>query len=223
MEFLRDPRYRLTMRCIVALLTTVTAVASAAAENNHCELSITGDANATVKADVPAATTQGNLSASTDYWLSDAQIRSAASVLLNIGSKLTPAEKQRKLDEAMKKDPRFMLLLVNCLTDEAGVIFSAAGGSKYANVPLKPAAYSIAANRKSKPGDFTVMFHLSTGGKQENYAVKEPGKLTLTQFDRKGIAGTFRFTAEEMFSKPPKRVAVSGAFKYPCLGDACQK
>lgn len=199
------------------------AVANAAAETNHCEISVSGDANTTIKADVPATTTQGNVAASTDYWFSDAQLRMALSALQGIGKKLTPAEKERKVEEAMKKDPRLMLLLVNCLTDEGGVILATSRGSKYADVPLKPASYTIAAERKSKAGEFTVMFHLSPGGKRESYSVKEPGKLALTRFDKKGVAGTFRFNAEQQFSKPPRSVAVTGSFKYHCLGEACQK
>jgi hypothetical protein len=210
------------MRSIVALLTALLATASAAADTNHCELSVTGDANATIKVDAPLAGAQGKLAASTDYWLSDAQIRMALSALQSIGGKLPPAEKQRKVDEAMKKDPRLMLLIINCLTDEGGLIVAASGGSKYADVPFKPATYAIVPNRRTRTGEFTVMFHVSHGGKREAYAVSEPGKLALTQFDRKGIAGTFSFKAEQR-GKEPKQVAVTGSFKYHCAGEACQK
>lgn len=211
------------MRRLVPIFTAVMTTAGvAAADTNHCELSATGESSASIKVDAPAGTAQGKLAASTDYWLSDAQIRMAVSTLQNLGSKLSPAEKQRKADEAMKKDPRFMLLIINCLADEGGIIFSAARDSKYADVPLEPASYSIVPNGRTRPGEFTVMFHLSPGGKRESYSVSEPGKLVLTQFDRKGIAGTFSFKAEQR-GKTPKHVAVTGSFKYHCLGEACQK
>jgi hypothetical protein len=220
MEDVRDPRYRLTMRSTAAVLTIVMLTASAAAETNHCEISVTGDTNATIKADAPAST--GKLGASTDYWLTEAQLRMALSALQGIGKKLTREEKQRKVDEAMKKDPRFMLLIINCMTDEGGVMFSAASNSKYADVPLKPASYAVVPNRKARPGELTTMFHLVRGGKHESYSVSEPGKLSLTQFDRKGIAGTFSFKAEQR-GKVPGRVTVTGTFKYHCLGEGCQK
>lgn len=86
----------------------------------------------------------------------------------------------------------------------------------------KPASYAIVPNRKTRPSEFTSMFHLVRSGSRESYSVSEPGKLSLTQFDRKGIAGTFSFKAEQR-GKEPRRIAVTGAFKYHCLGDACQK
>ena len=41
----------------------------------------------------------------------------------------------------------------------------------------------------------------------------------LTQFDKKGIAGTFHFKGESR----GKRVDVSGKFSYACSGGACEK
>ena len=194
---------------------------TAAAESNHCELTATGDSSLAIKADAPGGQ-QGKLTASTDYWLSDAQLRAALGALEGIGAKLGKDDKQRKVDEAMKKDPRFMLLLINCLSDEGGVVFSASSGSKYADIPLKPASYAIAPGVGARPGQVTAMFHLSPGGKRESYAIKEPGKLVLTQFDRKGIAGSFAFKAEGR-GKDAKHVEVTGKFAYACSGEACQK
>lgn len=207
----------------VPLLTAVMTTAGvAAADTDHCEIAVTGESNATIKVDAPVGTAQGKLAASTDHWLSDAQIRMAVSTLQNLGGKLTAAEKQRKVDEAMTKDPRFVLLIINCLADEGGIILSASSSSKYADVPLRPASYPVVPNGRTRPGELTVMFHLSPGGKRRSYSVTAPGKLVLTQFDRKGIAGTFRFKAEQG-GKTPEHVAVTGSFHYHCTGEACQK
>lgn len=194
----------------------------AAADTNHCEIAVSGEATASIKADVSGETSQGKLAAVTDYWMSDAQLRTALGVTENLGSKATPAEKQRKVEEAMKKDPRFMLLVINCLTDDGGVVLSASSPSKYASVPFKPASYAI-ASEGAKAGEFIPMFHTGSGaGKRVGYRLAEPGKLTLTQFDRKAIAGTFTFKAESR-GKDTKHVTVTGSFRYSCKGDACQK
>src|SRR3954463_16410565 len=118
---------------------------AAAADTNHCELAVSGEATASIKADVSGEVAQGKLAAVTDYWMSDAQLRSALSVTEGLGSTATPAERQRKVEEAMKKDPRFTLLIINCLTDDGGLVLGASSPSKYASVPLKPASYPIVA------------------------------------------------------------------------------
>lgn len=210
------------MRCTALLATALTALASvAAADTNHCEIAVTGESNATIKVDAPRGTAQGKLGASTDYWLTDMQVRKAIQLLQSVGSKLTAAEKQRKVDEAMKHDPRFMLLLITCLADEGGIIMVAAKDSKYADVPMKPASYAIVPARQTRAGEFLAMFHLSPGGKRESYLVKEPGKLVISKFDRKSLAGTFSFTAEQ--PGKTRKVSVTGSFSFHCTGDACDK
>lgn len=195
---------------------------AAAADSNHCEIAVSGEATASIKADVSGEVSQGKLAAVTDYWMSDAELRSALGITESVGSKETPAEKQRKVEEAMKKDPRFMLLVINCLTDDGGLVLGASPPSKYASVPLKAASYPIVADG-TRGGEFVPMFHTGGGAaRRVSYRLTEPGKLTLTQFDRKAIAGTFTFKAESR-GKDTKRVTVTGSFRYRCRGEACQK
>jgi hypothetical protein len=211
------------MRHFLILLATWAATASLASADamNHCEITVSGDSTATIKADAPRDL-QGKLATSTDYWLSDAQLRTALNMLQSMDGKSTDEAKQKKIDEAMKKDPRFMVLLINCLTDDGGVTFTAADKTRYADIPMKPASYALVPTEHPKPGELTVFFHVVGGGKRESYSVREPGKLTLTQFDRKGIAGAFTFKAEQR-GKGSKKVSVTGSFTYGCVGDACQK
>jgi len=202
---------------VATLLTSRLAVA-----DNHCEITISGESSASIKADAPATASKGKLGLVTDYWLTDAELRTGIGVFVGLDSKLSKADKDKKIDEQLRKDPRFMLFILNCLTDDGGAIFSASNPSKYADFPMKPATHTIVAAGEGKAGDVSAMFHLSPGGKRESYRVKEPGKLVLTQFDRKGIAGTFSFKAEAR-GKTPKRVDVAGKFSYACSGGACQK
>ena len=202
-------------------IATLLVTAHVAAADNHCEIAVTGDSSATIRADMPLAAAKGKLAAVTDYWLSDSELRTGVGVFVGLDGKLSRADKERKIDEQMKKDPRFMLFILNCLTDEGGAIFSASGPSKYANFPFKPSSHPISPGG-ARAGDVTVMFHISPGGKRERFSVKEPGKLVLTQFDKKGIAGTFSFKGESG-GKTGKHVDVSGKFSYACSGGACEK
>jgi len=206
----------------MAIVLAIGLTSHQAAADNHCELTISGESSASIKADAPATiASRGKLGLLTDYWLSDAEIRTGVGVFAGIDIKESKADKDRKIDAAMKKDPRFMLFVLNCLTDEGGAIFSAALPSKYADFPMKQAAHAIVDRSAAKAGDVIVLFQLSPGGKRERYAAKGPGKLVLTQLDKKGVAGTFSFKAEAR--DRPKHIDVAGKFSYACSGSACQK
>lgn len=195
---------------------------AAAETTNRCEIAVTGDATASIKAEATAASARGKLAAVVDYWLSDSELRTALGVLVGFDSKASAADKQRKLDEAMKKDPRFMLVVINCLTDDGGLVLSASGPSRYADFPMKPGTHPIVPTTAPRAGDVTAMFHLTTAGKRDSYTVAEPGKLVLTQFDRKGIAGSFTFKAQGR-GKTPRHIEVAGKFSYACSGGACAR
>jgi hypothetical protein len=204
---------------LVAFALALVGPRLAAADANHCEITVTGDATAAIKAD-SADTRRGKLTAGTDYWMSEAQLRSALTTVAAMG-KLSKPDQARKVDEAMQRDPRFMLLIINCLTDDGGVIITAAPGTRYASVPFQSASYAIAPSGKSRPGDFTAMVHLKPDGKREPYAVSEPGKLVLSQFDGQAIAGTFTFKADSR-GKTRKQATFAGSFHFACSGQACK-
>ena len=208
-------------------LTLALAGRLAAAETtNHCELTTTGDTTVSIKANAPSSAARAKhkarLNATTDYWMTDAELRAALAALANPDVRASPADKQRKLDEAMKKDPRLMVLTISCMTEDGGVIFMAPDSAKYADVPFKRGSYSFAAMLGGKGGQLNAMFSLSSDKAHESYAVQGLGKLVLTQFDKKGIAGTFTFKAESR-DNPPKHITVNGKFSYACIGGACKK
>jgi hypothetical protein len=207
------------MRTLLIALAVVAPLRVAVADPNRCEIAVTGDTTLTIKAE-SASPQQGKLAASTDYWMSEEQIRFALSAMTGIASKLSQAELDKKVDAKMKADPRFMLLMINCMAPEGGVILGASSSSKYADVPYKPGTFRIAKD-DAKAGQFTIMMHLSPGGAYERWGLSEPGTLVLGQFDGKGIAGTFTLKAETR--KPPvKHATFVGTFHYACLGAACK-
>jgi hypothetical protein len=109
------------LRLAIAFVMVLTG--GVAVADNHCEITISGESSASIKANAPATvTSRGKLGLLTDYWLSDAEIRTGVGVFAGIDIKESKADKDRKIDAAMKKDPRFMPFDLNCLTDEGGVL-----------------------------------------------------------------------------------------------------
>jgi len=197
----------------------------AKAGSGSCQVDVTGDVTVSFKG-------QGGSSAvGTDYWLTEDEIRTAVSLTTSLGSNASDADKKKAIDEAMKKDPRFYLLIINCMSGSGGsgntLSLMPSGDSKYADVPFKPGQYTVASGGllggAEKPGDFSVLFGLG----EDSYRVTQDGKLNITKFDKTGIAGTFNFTAEQGFvdqGAKAKKISVSGQFDFPCTGGGnCKK
>jgi hypothetical protein len=190
-----------------------------------CQVDVTGDVTVSFKG-------QGGQSAvGSDYWLSDDDLRTALSAVANISNKGSDAEKKKSVDEAMKKDPRLFLLILNCISGSGDskdtISMLPSGDSKYADVPFKPGSYTIKSGSHltsaEKPGDFSALMSLS----KVSYLVSQDGKLNITKFDKSGIAGTFTFGGEQGFADQgakPKKISVSGKFDFPCTsGGNCNK
>ncbi|TMQ17819.1 MAG: hypothetical protein E6J90_21705 [Deltaproteobacteria bacterium] len=194
-------------------------LAAAEPRHNQCEFTVTGDATASVTADVESTTANGKVMAASDYWNSEAELRKQIAFAVG-GGKLGDAEKQRKIDEWMKHDPRLLVLAINCLTDDGGITVRASVLSKYADVPLRPGSYSIASEGTERAREFSAKLRFTAGGKRESYWV-DSGKLVLSQFDKRGLAGTFTLKARDRINA--KHVEVTGRFKYACAGEACER
>ena len=190
-----------------------------------CEVKVTGDLTLSYKG-------QGGASAvGSDYWLTDDEVRNAVSMMTGLGSNASDAEKKKAVDAAMKNDPRLYLLILNCVSGTGDTKNSLSllpsGGSKYADVPFKPGQYTIPKGGLlgggDKPGEFSVLLSLG----KDAYKVSEDGKLSITKFDKTGIAGSFSFKAEQGFPKDnaaPKKISVDGTFDFPCSGGGnCKK
>ncbi len=159
--------------------------------DDRCEVKVEGDVTATaVHAGGPGAV-------GTDYWMSKDELHQAVAMLQK-----DPA----KVEEAMKKDPVFYLLLMNCGGGDVGLSFFPNMTSKYADVPFAPKKSVFG----TKPGDYTALLSLSHKG----YMPDPGGTFDVTKFDKTGISGTFAFEATGMSKKD--HVKVSGTFNYKC-------
>ena len=210
------------MKHAIAIVLALAAARTAAADpaQDHCEVHLTGDVKADLVADHARGVhvAVGKAMATTDYWLTDDDLRQALEMMAKVMTKAPDAARVKaKVDEGMKKDPRLVLLLINCGTDDGLLTMGPGGKSHYADVPFAPKKYAIApTSAASKPGDMGVMLGLHHGKDHQSFLVSDPGTLDITKFDATGIAGTFHFAAKEMRSG--KKVVVDGKFDYGCVG-----
>jgi hypothetical protein len=211
----------------------VTAPRLGAAEP-ACDIKISGDQRLTVhqeqkepgaRASSEDASSAGKTNAGSDYWASDDEMRRGLESLISSESfmtKLSAEELRKRVDERMKRDPRMTPLNFGCGNSTASVTLMASPSSRYADVPHKPGKYRITPEKGSKPGDFNLIFTASHG----IFTVSAPGKLELTRFDAKGVAGKYSFDAVKDSGGDPsiKRVVVTGSFNLRCRsGSRCQR
>jgi hypothetical protein len=192
--------------------------AAATGPQDRCEVHVTGSQTVDIIGTKPRGGQDGKVSAGSEYWLTDDELRSALATLVRIGGdKPSKEEVDRKVDEAMKEDPRLWLLLMNCSTADGFLNLSASNSSRSSDIPFGPHTYVIASDPKA--GEFGGMFSLEQG-KHASYRLAAPGKLEITKFDATGITGTFGFEAET-YDKS-QRVAVKGSFDFGCAGQKCK-
>jgi hypothetical protein len=192
--------------------------AAATGPQDRCEVHVTGSQTLDIIATKPRRSPDGKVSAGTEYWLTDEELRYALATLVRIGGdKPSKAEVDRKVEEGMKKDPRLWLLLMNCSTDDVFVNLSASNSSRSSDIPFGPHTYAITSDPKA--GEFSAMFSIEQG-KHASYHLAAPGKLEITKFDATGITGTFGFEAEAR--DKGQRVTVKGSFDFGCAGRKCK-
>jgi hypothetical protein len=131
-------------------------------------------------------------------------------------------DRKRKVDEAMKKDPRVVLLLITCHNATVRLTLAPSARSRYADVPFKPGRYRIARSSKAQPGDFTAVLSVASGGKPAPFEVSDEGEIELTQFDARGIKGTFSFEAKQSFGQD-RSIKAAGSFSATCRGGNCER
>jgi hypothetical protein len=177
-----------------------------------CQVQVTGAVTTSWKADWQALDDdQGaNVGAASDYWFSDADLKEV------IESFVAPGEdKAKKLMLGMRRNPRFVILLLNCLTDEGQLFIRPAAKSTYQDIPRKPWAYKIAAERTALPGQF-VASAVKVG--KDYYRVTD-GQLEIKKFNFEGVSGTFSLKATPLRVKDKgKEINLDGAFNFPCAG-----
>ena len=139
----------------------------------------------------------GPAAISTDYWLSEENLRRVVGYL-----ETDPV----KIAAAMKADPRFMTLLMNCNGQRATISFMPEVGSRYADIPFRPKKYALATGKR---GSFRPLVLIDRAA----YRTRT-GTLDITRFDARGLTATFEFQATNIATDKP--VTIRGAIDYPC-------
>jgi len=185
---------------------------------DHCEVHVTGSQTVDIIGTKPRGRLDGKVTAGSEYWFTDDELRGALATMVRIGGdKPSKEEVNRKVDEAMKKDPRLWLLMINCSTDDGFLNLGASNSSRSSDIPFGPHTYVIASDPKA--GEFGGMFSIQQG-KHVSYQFAAPGKLEITKFDAAGITGTFGFEAATHDNS--QRVTVKGSFDFGCAGQKCK-
>jgi hypothetical protein len=184
-----------------------------------CDVTITGNQN--IKYTAPG----GPSAAGSDYWSTPDELRTALRQLTRAArGNISDAEVEREVNEAMQRDPRLFVLIVNCVSAGNSISLLPGGNAKYADVPFAPKRYVIGAGGPlgagAKTGEFAVLMTLQG----VTYQVEEAGTLNITKFDASGIAGTFSFKAAEFqfgnAGGAAKKVTVDARFDYKCTGQS---
>jgi hypothetical protein len=195
-----------------------TASAPQGSPAGKCTFAVTGDMTLNVEAIATKSPPNGKAMAATDYWQDDKTLRQALHALASLDSKKSKDAVDAEVDTEMKRDPKFMLLLLNCGAEEGSIDFGPGKDSKYADVPYKPGKYVLTSHPKA--GEFDAMVNMRPPGKHHSFNISEPGSVDITKFDPTGITGTFTFKAKTFDGK--QAIEVKGSFDYPCVGAACK-
>ena len=185
---------------------------SPALSGKGCQVQVTGAVTASWKGDWQELDDDraANVGAATDYWFSDLDLKEVIESFVGPGE-----DKARKLVLGMRKNPRFVILLLNCMADEGRLFIRAAPKSTYQDVPRKPWSYKIAPERTAAPGQF-VASAVKVG--KAYYRVTD-GQLDIKKFNFEGVAGTFSFRAAPFkLEDKAKVINLEGAFNFPCIG-----
>ncbi len=191
------------------------APAASGKDLGRCKIEVTGDVTASAEP-VRHAATDTKVTFGTDYWLTDDELKTALRVMIGIGAD-KGVDKDAKVAEAMKQDPRLFVFIMSCGDDDVTMSVLPGNDSRYADIPRAPKKYVV--TRDARAGELIVMLSVGDG----HFGVKGPGTLEVTRFDSSRIEGTFAFEADERHGKK-RSVKVAGSFEFDCVGsESCGK
>jgi hypothetical protein len=214
------------MRSLVSRLVFVMLLAgarSAAAEPSTLTVEVSGDFSlkSTAVDDPTKDDIDKQVSATSDYWLTDQQLREVLAIAaVHHRGAPTAAEKQA-IDQRMKGDPRLNVLVMIAGNSAFKVAFMSGQNTKYKDVPFKPGHYPLVPgiSFNAKAGQFGATFKVfEKGGAPALFVLDKPGELDLLQFDKKAIKGTFAFTAKEVSGSRTRKIVAKGVFTFQCQG-----
>ena len=182
---------------------------SAEYPTGRCDVTMTGAAQHTF------TTPGGSANVATVYWMTDDELRKYFAWQAREETKLQLAEEDVAffVDQAMAKNPRFTPLLIRCPSVAATVTLVPGMGSRYEEVPFRPALYKIAPAFRVEDavqGLFAAQTFVVMGSQVVKFVPTGYGALHVTAFDDVRLAGTFSFNAVA----GDKALVVNGTFDF---------
>jgi hypothetical protein len=113
------------------------------------------------------------------------------------------------IEQAMRNDPHWHLLILNCTTEQVRISFKPGSAMKYADLPFGPGTYTLGVSESKIGGSVRL-----DAGELTSLEI-EAGTLEITRFDGSGIAGRFVVHAIDPYAS--STVDVTGSFSFPCV------
>jgi hypothetical protein len=136
---------------------------------------------------------------------------------LNTHYWLTP--EQRKM--FFGGDSNAFYFIVNCAGEAGSLNFFATRSASEENIPYGPATYTLSKTINAfgeAETEEPIAVMLTFTDSKTNWGLSEPGTLEITAFDDERIAGSFSFTATDLFAKindtSEGTVTVKGSFNF---------
>jgi hypothetical protein len=177
----------------------------------YCRITVAG----AVTKDEVASNIANGTGAATVYWMTDESLRSYFEWKFREVDKkaVAPEDVNFLVDQSMARNPRFTPLMIKCWAPAVSVSLVPGFGSRYENIPFRPASYTIAPAsqvRQTIPGYFAAQTTMVDNGKGLDFTPVGHGQLIVTLFDDARVGGTFAYEA----ASGKLRVSVKGVFEF---------
>jgi hypothetical protein len=104
--------------------------------------------------------------------------------------------------------------IVNCNSEAGLVTFAAGDAATTDTLPLAPARYELPSRASAMTDTVLIAGVTVNEDDQALWSLDEGGVLDITAFDESHIAGTFTFSATDVFGQEDDGVTVTGSFDY---------
>jgi hypothetical protein len=177
-----------------------------------CQVQVTGAVSTSWKVEWQAQDDEpsANVGATSDYWLSDPDLEEVLESFADPGE-----DKAKHVLQGMRRNPRFVILLLSCMADQGRLFLRPSAKSTYQDIARRAWSYKVAPQRSALPGQF-VASALKVG--QDYYRVTD-GRLDIKKFNFQGVVGRFSLKATPLkLAGKGQDITLEGAFNFPCTG-----
>lgn len=199
--------------------TTTAASTTDAADTDAAAATTGGTCTVTVTGDRQESWTFGQdlTSFSTDYWISEDDLRATIDFL---GEDITGGS----YDEIVARgEPIVTFLSLSCSNPDnlvEGALVTPGNATRAADLPMGPGVYPISGGLFSAEdvAAGAMIANFGVAEEDELYGtIADSGSLEITRWDLDGIEGSFSFDAQQTFvDENPKQVSVSVQFSFIC-------